>query len=128
MHVYGSLPHAGALDRWPAPTAPALRPAARAPISWPLPDRATRVELPAPAVWAAPDPQWLMSITIAPLRLAPVSWGPPVVVRSPWGPPTLSPSDSASTGTRRLGRRRVWAWGLAAAGVIGAVAAVVANL
>lgn len=63
----------------PPPTAP--RPA------WGLPLVSTRVELPAPPLWAAPDPELLMTLSMAPLRLAPVSWNPPTIVRSPWAPP-----------------------------------------
>ena len=110
---------------------PVVRPAAREPIAWPLPNIATRVELAPPPVWAAPDPEWLMSITIAPLRLVPVSWGPPVVVRSPWGPPgvSLTPTETSTVaGSRRLGRRYVWACGLAAAAVVGVLAAAASNL
>ena len=145
MHVYGSLAQPPMFDRWAAPTAPNGRVAPRTPTTWVPPDIATRVDLPAPAVWEAPNPELLLSITIAPLRLTPVSWGPPVVVQSPWGPPVLdrlgraagvavdpSADRTAATepaGAGRLRRTRALAFGLAttAVGVAGTVAIVLAR-
>ena len=129
MRVYGSLPQPGVLDRWPAPTVPTARIAARAPIAWPLPNIATRVDLAPPTVWRAPNPELLMSITIAPLRFVPISWAPPVMVRSPWGPPVDASTTADLSGEnakRRFSVRRVWAIGLAAAAAIGLAAAAVA--
>ena len=129
MHVYGSLPQPGVLDRWPAPNVPTARIAAREPIVWPLPNLATRVDLAPPPVWRAPNPELLMSITIAPLRFVPISWAPPVMVRSPWGPPvdaSTTADRSESTAEHRFAPRRVWAIGLAAAAAIGLAAAAVA--
>jgi hypothetical protein len=129
MHVYGSLPQPGVLDRWPAPAVPTARIAAREPVAWPMPNITTRVELAPPPVWRAPNPELLMSITIAPLRFVPISWAPPVMVHSPWGPPidastTADPSDGVTA--RRFAPRRVWAVGVAAAAAIGLAAAAIA--
>jgi hypothetical protein len=97
-----------------------------------MPNIATRVDLPALPVWGAPDPELLLSLSIAPLRLAPTSWAPPVVVRSPWGPPAVAPltvdDRSNATSSPRFAARRIWAYGLAATAAVVAVAAVAANL
>ena len=132
MHVYGNIAHPGMVDRWPAPSVPTARIAPREPMAWPLPNLSTRVELPSPPVWAAPNPELLLSLSIAPLRFAPISWGPPVVVRSPWSPPAVASTltDDASDVRRpaRFGARRIWAYGLAASAAVVAVVAVAANL
>ncbi len=87
MHVYGGFaPPTGVIDRVPVARRAPVRAAETAP-AWAPPVISTRVELPAPAVWPAPDPALLYSLTIAPLRLAPVSWAPPTLTRSPWSAP-----------------------------------------
>ena len=133
MHVYGSMAQPGVLDRWPAPSAPIGRVTLPKPVTWPVPNVATRVDLPPPAIWGAPNPELLLSITIAPLRFLPVSWGPPEFVQSPWAPPAIDlTSDSAdadTVGRARSGRPRALAFGLAAATAmtVGAIALLVAR-
>jgi hypothetical protein len=135
MHVYGNMrPPGSMIDRVPVVRAPQTRSVTLAPAAWPAPRISTWVDLPAPSPWAAPDPELLLSITIAPLRFAPVSWAPPTVITSPWGPPVLStPSTNRAnitTETAARPRRRRFAlamMALAAAG-LGTVAAVIVNL
>ncbi len=130
MHVYGGMAQPGVLDRWPAPSIPVGRVTLPKPVAWPMPNIATRVEMPPPAIWRAPDPELLLSITIAPLRFLPVSWGPPDVVESPWGPPVLRDTDDAVgadlAGARRFRRPRALAFGFATAAV--AIAGTIAVL
>ncbi|MET0908969.1 MAG: hypothetical protein ABWZ99_05820 [Ilumatobacteraceae bacterium] len=130
MHVYGSRAQPGVLERWPAPSVPVGRVTMPKPVTWAAPKIATRVEMPPPAIWAAPDPELLLSITIAPLRFVPVSWSPPEVIISPWGPPPLVTDDevasTAAASSARFARPRAVAYGLAAAAVaVGTFAVVV---
>jgi hypothetical protein len=78
------------------------------------------------------DPELLLSLSIAPLRFVPISWGPPVVVRSPWAPPPHAPltvDDRPNpTSSPRFAARRIWAFGLAATAAVVAAAALAANL
>ena len=139
MHVYGAFaPPSVVVDRALPPPNIVVAPAAPA-HDWGLPLVASRVDLPAPLVWAAPDPELLMSITIAPLRLAPVSWGPPAIRRSVWAAPvpkldsydavnaaTTSGTARASESAPRSGRARSMAYTLAAVAAAGVgIAAVV---
>ncbi len=143
MHVYGAFaPPSVVVDRALPP--PSIVPVAPpAPVNdWGLPLVSTRVELPAPLVWPAPDPELLMSITIAPLRLAPVSWSPPAIRRSTWAAPVpkldsydavtaaantsvtaAEPEPAASVGRARSARSMAYA--IAAVAAAGAGLAVV---
>jgi hypothetical protein len=133
MHVYGSRAQSGVLDRWPAPSAAIGRVTLPKAPTWDAPNIATRVDMPPPAIWAAPNPDLLLSITIAPLRFVPVTWGPPVVVQSPWGPPVLDMNDhlvdTEPAHVHRSRRTRALAFGLAtaAAAVASTIVVIVAR-
>ena len=129
MHAYGNLRPPSVLDRWPAPTVTdrSVPPTA---VAWAAPRMSTRVELPPPPLWSPPNPELLLSITIAPLRFAPVSWGPPIVVVSPWGPPAVRVDGLDHVGVADAGTTRPWfrrpralAFGVAAVSVVALIVA-----
>ncbi len=139
MHVYGNMrPPGSMIDRVPVVRAPQARSMTLAPTAWPSPRISTWVDLPAPSPWPAPDPELLLSITIAPLRFAPVSWAPPTVITSPWGPPessnaptirsTVVPSNALEPAARPRRRRVALALMAVAAAGLGTVAAVIVSL